>query len=90
MSQFLATARFRRDHAWTPDHMSAFLDGELRHRQRRRLERHAAACGECRRVLGGLRAMLAAMNRLPAPAGGHGAVALAAAVRLRLDEPPAP
>ena len=32
MSSFLDQARFARDHRWAPDHMSDYLDDELRER----------------------------------------------------------
>jgi anti-sigma factor RsiW len=89
MSELLSRARFRRDHRWTPGHMSAYLDGELAARRRTRLERHTADCPECRRLLAGLRQMLDVLARLPAAGSGH-APPIVAAVRTRLDEPPAP
>jgi hypothetical protein len=53
------------------------------------MERHARDCPECARLLAGLRAVVKGLGRLPAPEGGLDAVGLAAAVRARLDEPPA-
>jgi len=70
--------------------MSAYLDGELGVSQRGRMERHAGECPECRRLLGGLRELLAALGRLPSPAGGTDPIQFAASVRLRLQEPPGP
>jgi anti-sigma factor RsiW len=69
--------------------MSDYLDGELGSSRRTRMERHVAECPECRRLLAGLRRTLDALHRLPAPAGGTDALALAASVRLRLRQPPA-
>jgi anti-sigma factor RsiW len=69
--------------------MSDYLDGELADGARRRIEHHLDECAECRSVLGGLRAMLNALRRLPAPSGTPDALQFAAAVRLRLNEPPA-
>lgn len=90
MSGLVQRMRFARDHRWAPDHMSAFLDGELPSRGRLRMERHAGECVECRRVLDGLRAMLDALHRLAGPTGTAEAVAVASAVRLRLPRAPEP
>ncbi len=69
--------------------MSAYLDGELTTRGRRRLERHVGECQQCRKVLAGLRGVLDALHRLSAPRERADAVQIAAAVRVRLREPPA-
>jgi anti-sigma factor RsiW len=69
--------------------MSAYLDGELAGRRRNRMERHVGECKECRRVVAGLRLVLASLHRLPAPRGGAGASEIAASVRVRLSRPPA-
>jgi anti-sigma factor RsiW len=69
--------------------MSAYLDRELGSSRRTRMERHAEECAECRRLLDGLRRMLGVLHRLPPVAGGADPLQLAAAVRRRLDEPPA-
>jgi anti-sigma factor RsiW len=69
--------------------MSAYLDGELGSSPRTRIERHAQDCPECGRLLDGLRRMLGALHRLSPPSGGAEPLAIAAAVRARLDEPPA-
>lgn len=79
-------ARFRWDHRWATVHMSEYLDGELVSRARVRVERHVGECDECRLLLGGLREMVAALHRLPAPSGGSGAHETAVAVRRRLRE----
>lgn len=54
------------------------------------MERHARECQDCRGLIGSLRLMLAGLNALPPPAGGLDALGLAASVRLRLGDPPAP
>ncbi len=85
----MSDATFEQDHRWAPDQFSALLDGELADNARRRLELHLAQCDECRKVLAGLRAMLAALNGLAgvrAPSGE--AVQIAAAVRAHLSAPP--
>lgn len=79
--------RFRLDHRWTPPHMSAYLDSEIRARARARLERHIAECPECRGILADLRRMLALLHATPEPeplVDGH---AIATAVLRRLHEP---
>ena len=52
------------------------------------MERHLAECGDCRRLLAGLRAVVDGLRRLPTPGGGLDAVQIAGLVRGRLDEPP--
>lgn len=49
---------FMREHRWTHERLSAYLDGELGERERHRVERHTGMCPECRRVLAGLRRTL--------------------------------
>jgi anti-sigma factor RsiW len=87
MSNFLHRARFKRDHRWAPDHMSAYLDDELASRSRARLERHTGECAECRGVLHSLRRMLARLQGLPSASAKREAPDIAAAVRARLHEP---
>jgi anti-sigma factor RsiW len=70
--------------------MSDHLDGALAPRGRARLDRHVGACVECRRLITGLTLLVDALHRLPAPAPGPDPVQVAGAVRLRLEEPPAP
>ena len=70
--------------------MSDYLDGELAPGAIARMDRHTDECEQCRRLLAGLRAMLGAIGALPAPSGGPDAAQLAASVRVRLNEPPAP
>lgn len=85
MSGFVDRLRFRRDHHWTPGHMSGYVDGELAPAARARIEHHLGQCAECRRLLAGLRGTLDALHRLSAPSGGVDAAALATSVRARLD-----
>jgi anti-sigma factor RsiW len=88
MSAILHRARFRLDHRWAPAHMSDYLDAELSSERRQRMERHVGECQECRRVLAGLRALLGTLHGLPRSDGETDARRIAAAVRLRLGEPP--
>jgi anti-sigma factor RsiW len=87
MTEFVDSSRFERDHRWAPEHMSDYLDGELAASARGRMQRHLGECQECRRLLAGLRALVDRLHRLPAPSVGTDAAQIAAAVRLRLNEP---
>jgi anti-sigma factor RsiW len=75
--------RFMLDHRWARGRMSEYLDDELATPQRRRMERHAGDCPECRALLRGLGRMLAVLHQLPI---GNDAPDLASAVRRRLRE----
>jgi anti-sigma factor RsiW len=88
MGSLFYRVRLRWDHRRTPGQMSVYLDGELASGGRLRFERHVGECAECRRTLAGLREMLDALHRLPAPAGDSDAARIAAAVRDRLPGPP--
>jgi anti-sigma factor RsiW len=66
--------------------MSAFLDHDLTPPQRTRMERHVSECHQCRTVLTGLQLLVAALNRLLAPAD-RDASRIAASVRARITEP---
>ncbi len=76
------------DHRWAQPRLSAYLDGELTQRQRRRLERHAGICPECRRALKQLGALLRALPGLRGTEPEVDSVAdrTAEAVRRRIDE----
>ena len=52
----------RDDHEWSQRHLSHYVEGDLRTRARRRLDRHAAECPECNR---GLRAIKALLSLIP-------------------------
>ena len=86
MHEFLSQARFSRDHRWAPLHMSEYLDGELATRGRDRMERHLGECVECRRLIAGLRALMEALPRLPAPQRSRDPRQLAVLVRQRLED----
>jgi anti-sigma factor RsiW len=86
MSTLWRQLRFRRDHRWTPPHMSAYLDADLSAGARARLERHAAECPECRPVLADLRHMLVLLHRAAASEPAADGPAIATAVLRRLHE----
>jgi anti-sigma factor RsiW len=88
MISLLARSRFRRDHGWTPGHLSDFVDNELPPRSRSRLQRHVDQCPDCNRALVGLQRMLDRLHRIPPPAAREETPDIAAAVRRRLDEAP--
>ncbi len=88
MASLLYRARFSLDHRWTPGHMSAYVDGELRSSRRLRLERHVSECEQCRRILAALRETLNALHRLPVPTADSEPNRIVTAVRRRLREPP--
>jgi anti-sigma factor RsiW len=60
----LRMMRFYREHRWTQRHMSEYLDDELDHRERDRVEHHVGMCPECRRVLATLKRTLASLMGL--------------------------
>jgi anti-sigma factor RsiW len=78
--------RFWRDHRWTPGKLSAYLDGELVERSRRRVRRHIHDCPECRSALRGLERMLRLLHSTP-HARNSQTPDIAAAVRRRLRDP---
>jgi anti-sigma factor RsiW len=67
--RLLARRRFMRDHRWTQEHLSDYLDGDLREPERDRVEHHAHLCPECRRVLATLRRTLHELMELGGPPG---------------------
>jgi anti-sigma factor RsiW len=70
--------------------MSEFLDGELARPRRARMVRHVRHCPECRWLLASLQRTIGALQRLPPVGGDSRGLQIAAAVRQRLDEYPAP
>jgi anti-sigma factor RsiW len=59
-----ATLRMKLDHRWSMRRLSAYLDGELTPRRRRRLEAHAAVCPECGPLLRSLKLILLELRTL--------------------------
>jgi anti-sigma factor RsiW len=57
------------DHQWSQQHLSHYVDGELRPRARRRLNRHARECVDCERGLRAMRALVYAVQGLDGLAG---------------------
>lgn len=83
MIRRLLDLHFHRDHRFTRGHASEYLDGELGTGGARRIERHAALCPQCRRLIATLRrtvAALGSMHAAPRPGIADGVIA-------RLREP---
>jgi hypothetical protein len=65
----------RDDHAWSQEHLSHYVEGDMSWRGRRRLELHAEECPDCSLGIRALRALLRLLNRpseraaTPAPSG---------------------
>jgi hypothetical protein len=57
------------DHQWSQQHFSHFVEGDLRPRARRRLERHARGCADCGRGVRAMRALVYSMQGLDGLAG---------------------
>ena len=71
------------DDRFTAAHASGYLDGQLPEAGRRRIERHATVCPQCRTPLASLRRMINILPRLAAPPSTG--VADGVLERLRLD-----
>jgi anti-sigma factor RsiW len=57
------------DHQWSQQHLSHYIDGDLRPRARRRLDRHARDCADCGRGLRAMRALVYMVQGLDGLAG---------------------
>lgn len=57
--------RKSRDHRFASDNLSAYLDGRLAERERRRVERHLAECEVCREDLATLRETVTLLRQVP-------------------------
>jgi anti-sigma factor RsiW len=56
--------RFHREHRWTREHLSEYLDDELDRHARERVEQHVGRCPQCHRLLAELRRTLAGLMGL--------------------------
>lgn len=65
--QMFKKRRFMREHDWTHEHLSAYLDGALPGPDRERLEEHVGMCPQCRRVLATLRKTVTGLAELMRP-----------------------
>lgn len=59
-------ARTNREHRFTAENLSAYIDRELTAAERSRVERHLATCAECRRDVESLQETVALLRRVPA------------------------
>jgi anti-sigma factor RsiW len=59
------------DHHWSQRHLSHYVEGDLRPRARRRLDRHARECADCGRGIRAMRALVYAIQRLDGLAVTH-------------------
>jgi hypothetical protein len=57
------------DHQWSQRHLSHYVEGDLRPRARRRLDRHARGCVDCGRGIRAMRALVYAVHGLGGLAG---------------------
>ena len=57
------------DHEWSQRHLSHYVEGDLRPRARRRLDRHARGCVDCGRGIRAMRALVSAVQGLDGLAG---------------------
>ena len=70
------------DHEWSQRHLSHYVEGELRPRARRRLDRHARGCVDCGRGIRAMRALVYAAQRLDGLAGTRAPATIFDRVRL--------
>ena len=59
--------RFQRDHRFTAEHASNYLDGDLDDAARARVEHHARFCPTCHKLLASLRRTVNALRALGGP-----------------------
>ncbi len=59
----------RDDHQWSQQHLSHYVEGDLRLLARRRLDRHARGCVDCGRGIRAMRALVYAAHSLDGLAG---------------------
>ena len=59
------------DHKWSQQHLSHYVEGELRPRARRRLDRHARNCVDCGRGIRAMRALVHALLGLDGLVGAR-------------------
>ncbi len=78
----LRNFRFMREHRWSSDHLSDYIDHELEGVERERFEAHVSVCPECHRLLATLRRTLESLRDL----GGTTAPSVADGVLQRFRE----
>jgi hypothetical protein len=55
----------RDDHAWSQEHLSHYVEGDMSWRSRRRLELHAKDCPDCSLGIRAMRALLRLLGGSP-------------------------
>jgi anti-sigma factor RsiW len=70
------------DHQWSQQRLSHYVEGDLRPRARRRLDRHARDCADCGRGIRAMRALVYAVQGLDGLAGVRAPTAIFDRVRL--------
>ena len=65
--RFLQRRRFMREHRWTHEHLSDYIDADLGPTERKRVQEHVGVCPQCRRVLATLRRTLGELRELGSP-----------------------
>lgn len=78
--------RFPRDHRFTMEQASAYLDGELDPAGRERVEHHAHRCPKCHELLRSLRRTVRALRGLDGGPGPEDEARIADAVIARLRD----
>jgi predicted anti-sigma-YlaC factor YlaD len=78
--------RFPRDHRFTLEHASDYLDGELDEAGRARVEQHARFCPKCHELLASLRRTLNALRELRSTDDAAGETGIADGVIARLRD----
>lgn len=58
--------RFMREHRWTHDRLSQYLDRELQPGEQERVEEHVGLCPDCHRVLATLRRTVESIRAIAA------------------------
>jgi len=76
--------RFRREHRFTAEHASDYLDGDLDDAARARVEHHARFCPRCHELLASLRRTVNALRLLGTAEHGTHDSGVASAVIARL------
>jgi anti-sigma factor RsiW len=69
-------------HQWTQQHLSHYVEGELRPGARRRLDRHCLDCADCARGIRAMRALVYAAQGLGGLAGVRAPATIFDRVRL--------
>lgn len=62
--RLIARRRYMREHRWTHEHLSSYLDADLAPDEAARVEDHAGICPQCRRVLATLRRTMEGLRAL--------------------------